>query len=48
MKNIYLMLLILTLAAASVFASLSPVQAQPSPPVSPEASWQPPDEGVRL
>ena len=45
MKNIYLMLLILTLTAASLFTSLSPVEAQPSPPVSPEASWQPPDEG---
>ena len=45
MKNIYLMILILTLTAASLFTSLSPVEAQPSPPVSPEASWQPPDEG---
>jgi hypothetical protein len=38
-------MLILTVTAASVFTSLSPVQAQPSPPVSPDASWQPPDEG---
>ena len=45
MKNIYLMLLVLTVFAASILASLSPVEAQPSPPVSPEASWQPPDEG---
>ena len=45
MKNIYLTILILTVTAASVFASLSPVQAQPSPPVSPDTSWQPPDEG---
>lgn len=45
MKNIYLIMLILTVTAASIFASLSPVQAQPSPPVSPETSWQPPDEG---
>jgi hypothetical protein len=39
------MMLVLTLTAASLFTSLSPVEAQPSPPVSPEASWQPPDEG---
>ena len=45
MKNIYLMMLILTVTAASLFTSLSPVEAQPSPPVSPESSWQPPDEG---
>ena len=45
MKNICLALLILTLAISSVVTSLSPVQAQPSPPASPEAAWQPPDEG---
>jgi hypothetical protein len=45
MKNICLSLLILALAMASVVTSLSPVQAQPSPPDSPDAAWQPPDEG---
>ncbi len=45
MKNICLALLILTLAISSVVTSLSPVQAQPSPPASPDAAWQPPDEG---
>jgi len=45
MKNIYLLMLILTVTAASLFTSLSPVEAQPSPPVSPESFWQPPDEG---
>jgi hypothetical protein len=39
------MMLVLTVTVASLFTLLSPVQAQPSPPVSPEASWQPPDEG---
>jgi len=45
MKNIYLMILVLAMTTASVLTLLSPVQAQPSPPVNPEASWQPPDEG---
>jgi len=45
MKNIYLMMLTLTVIAAGILTSFSPVQAQPSPPVSPDAAWQPPDEG---
>jgi hypothetical protein len=45
MKNIYLMMLAVTLTAAGLLASLSPVEAQPAPPLSPEATWQPPDEG---
>ena len=45
MKNIFLLMLTLAMASAGLFASLAPVEAQPSPPVSPDADWQPPDGG---
>lgn len=50
MKKILMPLLVIILSISSVVGVISPVQAQaqPSPPQSPEASWQPPDEGGEM
>jgi hypothetical protein len=47
MKNILMALLVTILAFSVAITEISPVQAQdnPVPPLSPDESWQPPDEG---
>jgi hypothetical protein len=50
MKKILIALSIITLCLLANISSISPVQAQdyPSPPSSPDESWQPPYEGGKL
>jgi len=48
MKKIIIPLLIAFMVVSSAAAVFSPVQAQPSPPVNPDESWQPPDGGGEM
>ena len=50
MNKILMPLLVVILSISSVVGLISPAQAQaqPSPPQSPEAAWQPPDEGGEM
>ncbi|MBN1691908.1 MAG: FHA domain-containing protein [Dehalococcoidia bacterium] len=45
MKKIIIPLLIACMIVSAAAVVFSPAQAQPSPPVNPDESWQPPDEG---
>jgi len=45
MKKIIMPLLIACMIVSAAAVVFSPAQAQPSPPVNPDESWQPPDEG---
>ena len=44
MKKIVILLLITCMVVSAAASVFSPVQAQPSPPVNPDESWQPPSE----
>jgi len=48
MKMIIIPLLITFMVISAAASIFSPVQAQPSPPVNADESWQPPDEGGEL
>jgi len=48
MKKIIIPLLIAFMVVSAAAAVFTPAQAQPSPPVNPDESWQPPDEGGEM
>ncbi len=48
MKKIIIPLLIAFMAVSATFAVFTPAQAQPSPPLNPDESWQPPDDGGEM
>ncbi|MDD5312646.1 MAG: FHA domain-containing protein [Dehalococcoidia bacterium] len=48
MKKLISPLLALTLALICTVALITPAYAQPSPPLTPEESWQPPPEGGEM
>jgi hypothetical protein len=48
MKRIIIPLLIACMVLSAAAAVFSPAQAQPSPPINPDESWQPPDEGGEM
>ncbi|MFA5078503.1 MAG: FHA domain-containing protein [Dehalococcoidia bacterium] len=48
MKKLIIPLLLACMVLSAAAAIYSPAQAQPSPPVNPDESWQPPDEGGEM
>ncbi len=48
MKRILIPMLIACLVVSAAAAVFTPAQAQPSPPVNPDESWQPSDEGSEM